>query len=244
MNHYPRHLGDYAKDTSHLSLLEHGAYTLLTDWYYASEKPVPDDKCERIAKAFSEEERKAVRSVLQEFFTLTDQGWTHGRVEREIAKYREKAAKAAEAANARWSADADVMRTHSGRNAGAMQTQCEGNASQEPIANSQVTTLSARAAHCPVQAIIGLFREKCPSLVQPRIVTDATSSQIAARWRQSEKHQTLDFWTQFFEFCEANHFLAGRVTPPPGRKAFRAGLDWIVKANNFAKIVNGNYDNQ
>ncbi len=29
MNYYERHLGDYAKDTAHLTMIEHGAYTLL-----------------------------------------------------------------------------------------------------------------------------------------------------------------------------------------------------------------------
>ena len=29
MNYYERHLGDYARDAGHLSMLEHGAYALL-----------------------------------------------------------------------------------------------------------------------------------------------------------------------------------------------------------------------
>ena len=29
MNYYERHLGDYARDTAHLSMMEHGAYGLL-----------------------------------------------------------------------------------------------------------------------------------------------------------------------------------------------------------------------
>lgn len=27
MNYYERHLGDYARDTGHLSIMEHGVYT-------------------------------------------------------------------------------------------------------------------------------------------------------------------------------------------------------------------------
>ena len=39
-NYYKRHLGDYAmKDTRHPSL-EHGAYCLLLDYYYSTEKPI------------------------------------------------------------------------------------------------------------------------------------------------------------------------------------------------------------
>ena len=38
MNYYERHLGDYARDTGHLSMLEHGAYSLLLDRYYATRR--------------------------------------------------------------------------------------------------------------------------------------------------------------------------------------------------------------
>jgi hypothetical protein len=31
MKFYQRHLGDYARDTAHLSLLEHGVYSVLLD---------------------------------------------------------------------------------------------------------------------------------------------------------------------------------------------------------------------
>jgi uncharacterized protein YdaU (DUF1376 family) len=53
MNYYERHLGDYAKDTGHLSLLEHGVYTLLLDRYYATESGIPEDQGHRIARAVS-----------------------------------------------------------------------------------------------------------------------------------------------------------------------------------------------
>lgn len=85
MNYYERHLGDYAKDTGHLSMLEHGAYTLLLDRYYSTEHGIPADQAHRIARARSKEERAAVDAVLAEFFTLTDGIWTKGRVEEEIA---------------------------------------------------------------------------------------------------------------------------------------------------------------
>jgi len=51
VNYYKRHLGDYAKDTRHLSMMEHGAYGILLDHYYATEKAIPNDLCERIANA-------------------------------------------------------------------------------------------------------------------------------------------------------------------------------------------------
>ena len=45
------HLGDYAKDTAHLSMLETGAYRLLLDRYYGTEQGIPADQAHRIARA-------------------------------------------------------------------------------------------------------------------------------------------------------------------------------------------------
>jgi uncharacterized protein YdaU (DUF1376 family) len=86
LNYYERHLGDYAKDTAHLSMLEHGAYGLLMDRYYATEQGIPADQAHRVARARSKEERAAVDAVLAEFFVLVNSTWTKNRIEEEIAK--------------------------------------------------------------------------------------------------------------------------------------------------------------
>lgn len=102
MHFYPRHIGDYSTATTHLSMLEHGAYAKLLDHYYATEKPIPVDRCERIAGAYETHERDAVRSVLQQFFTLTDEGWVNPKADQIIAEFRAKSLKAKESAAARW----------------------------------------------------------------------------------------------------------------------------------------------
>lgn len=86
MNYYERHLGDYARDTAHLSLIEHGVYTLLMDRYYATEAPIPADQTYRLARAKSRDERAAVDTVLREFFELLDDAYVNHRCEEEIAK--------------------------------------------------------------------------------------------------------------------------------------------------------------
>jgi uncharacterized protein YdaU (DUF1376 family) len=69
-NWYPFYVGDYARDTSRLSVLEHGAYILLLNEYYSVGEPLPDDKKQlyRICRAFDEQEQQAISKVLQLFF--------------------------------------------------------------------------------------------------------------------------------------------------------------------------------
>ena len=94
MNYYERHLGDYARDAGHLTMLEHGAYSILMDRYYATEQGIPADKAHRLCGARTEEERQAVDSVLADFFTLQDGLWVKARIEREIADARVRIAAA------------------------------------------------------------------------------------------------------------------------------------------------------
>jgi len=90
MNYYERHLGDYAKDTTHLSMLEHGAYALLLDRYYASEEAILDQIKYKICHATKSKERAAVDFILNSFFTLIDGAWTNRRAEDEIIKYKKR----------------------------------------------------------------------------------------------------------------------------------------------------------
>lgn len=131
MNYYPRHLGDYARDAGYLSLTEHGAYTLLLDWYYANERPIPRELVFSICKASTRSEKQATEKVLRAFFRWDDKaGWQHKRVEEELGRMRDKKTKASLSAKQRW--DANAMRTHSERNAKAMLSN-----NQEPITKTQ-----------------------------------------------------------------------------------------------------------
>ena len=83
-------MGDYLTGTVHLSWLEDCAYRRLMDVYYSRELPIPADisKACRLVRAVSKDERAAVQVVLEEFFCLTDEGWSHSRCDAEIEKGR------------------------------------------------------------------------------------------------------------------------------------------------------------
>ena len=134
MNYYEHHLGDYLRDTAHLSMIEDGAYRRLIDAYYIAEQPFADDKRElmKLCRAVTKQERDAVEYVLRKFFVYEEgSGWIHRRCEREIARFKDKQRKAKASADARWAqcernanasanASANAMRTHSERNADGM----------------------------------------------------------------------------------------------------------------------------
>ena len=91
MNYYSHHIGDYRRDTAHLSLLEHGVYRQLLDMYYLSETRIPEETevVYRRLCAKTDDEKKSIDVVLSEFF-IYENGWVHKRCEREILEYKMK----------------------------------------------------------------------------------------------------------------------------------------------------------
>jgi len=89
MNWYKHYMGDFARDTAHLTILQHGVYRLLLDHYYATEKPLQADilALQRIIRATTPDEQDAIKTVLKEFFTLKDGFYHNDRADRELAKY-------------------------------------------------------------------------------------------------------------------------------------------------------------
>lgn len=126
MYYYQHHIGDYRRDTAHLSLLEHGIYRQLLDLYYITEKPL-DANALRLICARDANEIEAVKQILSEFFTLEDGKYYHDRCEDEIAKFHSKSDKAKASAKARWNKNNEL------EDANALQTDSEGNANHKPL---------------------------------------------------------------------------------------------------------------
>jgi uncharacterized protein YdaU (DUF1376 family) len=125
MHYYQHSIGDYRRDTMHLSLLEHGVYRQLLDLYYLNECEL-NANAMRLVCARNAEEMQAVETVLNEFFIKTETGYSHKRCDAEIERFHEKSLKAKASADARWKpTNANAMRTHS-----------EGNANHKPITNN------------------------------------------------------------------------------------------------------------
>ncbi len=87
MNFVKLYIGDYQRDTGHLSIAEHGAYLLMLQHFYATEKPLPTGKAlHRLLRAESKAEREAIDCVVRQFWTEADGGLVNGRAREEMAK--------------------------------------------------------------------------------------------------------------------------------------------------------------
>lgn len=133
MHHYEFNIGNYRRDTSHLTLLEHGIYRQLLDTYYLNEMPLTTDLAllMRSHCVRTEDEQKAFKNVLSDFFTLEDDGWHHGGCDKVLEKIYGKSVKAKKSAEIRWAkhrARQESLRKLCESNAFAYETQSDGNA--------------------------------------------------------------------------------------------------------------------
>lgn len=116
---YAHYLGDYAKDTRHLTLLEHGAYRLLLDLYYSNGGPIEDDRKSiwRSCGAHTPAERRAVDKILSNFFSPQNGFWSQKRASAEISRKNEiSELRKKSAANAHANAQQTTMQNEGNHN--------------------------------------------------------------------------------------------------------------------------------
>ena len=99
---------------------------------------------------------------------------------------------------------------------------------------------------------MGLYGESLPMLTQPRIWSEARAKSLAARWRwvltakkangdhyATTEAEALDFFRRFFGYVASSDFLTGQDGKWTG-----CDLPWLLKAENFAKVLEGKYENR
>jgi len=92
MHYYKRNLGDYAKKAGRLTMLQHGAYTLLIDSCYDRELFPTLEQALEWTWASTEAEVEAVKFVLNRFFLLDKDGcYVQDRILDELLHYQKNA---------------------------------------------------------------------------------------------------------------------------------------------------------
>lgn len=87
MHYFKRNIGDYHKKAGRLTMLEHGAYTLLLDACYDRERFPTMEEAIDWCWARNKEEIDAVELVLRKFFDLIDGRYVQLRIQDEIDAY-------------------------------------------------------------------------------------------------------------------------------------------------------------
>lgn len=87
----------------------------------------------------------------------------------------------------------------------------------------------------PYQAVVALYHEICVSFPRIKSLSDARRKAIKARLNT----YTLEQFREMFGKAEASDFLKGNNI-----RNWSATFDWMMNGNNFAKIIDGNYDNK
>lgn len=107
---FPFYFADYAAKTEHLTLTEHGAYLLLMGSYYKTGCKLPANakQLQRICRAFEPAEVEAMQSILDQFFELDGDHYTHTRIDEELQKSNEISNKRSKAAQKRYKNDANA----------------------------------------------------------------------------------------------------------------------------------------
>lgn len=203
MNFVDFHVGDWGTSTRLLSPLEKGVYIDLLMLYYSLERPLMRTECERIARAYATDEKDALEYVLDRFFEFDGEQYSHARCEREIANFREKSEKAAKSAKSRW----EKVRQQSERNANAVQTQSEGNATQYPVPSTQLITTTKekvekeKPARAPLVVMpICLPEEWMTSALEVRSDVDpaAVFTKLKARYAGTTTRKAMSTWRREF----------------------------------------------
>ncbi len=95
---------------------------------------------------------------------------------------------------------------------------------------------------CPHQDIIGLYHEILPTLPQVLSWSSQRPTWLQARWKEEPARQNLDWWRQFFELVSDSDWLMGRRAGRDGRTFDGCTLEWLIRPNNFAKVIEGQYN--
>ena len=107
-----------------------------------------------------------------------------------------------------------------------------------PTGESQATSKRNYSEKIDCDDIVSSFSNICgDKLKVPREVRPTHRTAIRARKKDLEKIGMS--WEQFFRKVRCSSFLTGG-----GDRGWTATFDWILKSENFEKIIEGQYDNR
>lgn len=92
----------------------------------------------------------------------------------------------------------------------------------------------------PFEKITKLYHEILNNNPKLVVLTDKRKKQIKKIWLYDKQHQNLQWWKEFFEYCNMSAFLTNQITSET-HQTFRVDFEWITNFNNFTKIIEEKY---
>lgn len=236
--YFPMFPTDFDADTGHLTFAEDGAYNRLLrlSWKCPSAK-MPDDMdwIHRRARAVSIEEKAIIASVIAEFFTRSGGKIFSARLAKEWQKSSLAHSKRVSAGSAGGKAKALKANKSEPSNAVAKPYQPEPEPEpykkEEDTNVSSVVSLPDRSSECIAHFNAIARRVGWPEVQKFTPPRRATLSQRIA------DVGGVDAWMDAITRASSSPLLTGQ-----NNRAWRADFDWLSKAANFTKLMEGNYD--
>ena len=102
-------------------------------------------------------------------------------------------------------------------------------------ANASEESETPAADPVPYEAVKTVYHDHCPSYPRIRKLSANRKKAIAARWK--EYGGNLATFIELFDLAEASPFLKGQ-----NDRNWSADLDWLMKSDNMAKVLEGKYN--
>jgi DNA-binding transcriptional regulator YhcF (GntR family) len=106
---------------------------------------------------------------------------------------------------------------------------------KEKVISKDITQKKSESSVDAIREVVELFKATCPSY--PGVRTLSSNRQRAVKARLNT--YSLDDFKQVFTKAEESDFLKGK-----NNRNWMASFDWLMNDSNFAKVLEGNYDNR
>lgn len=241
MHYYKKNIGDYHKKAGRLSMLQHGAYTLLIDSCYDRERFPTLEEAIDWCWASTDEEIAAVTFVVNKFFTEEGGVFIQNRIQEEIDRYhensktnkrialereakkREKSTKRERIVNEAPPNQEPLTINH---NNISLSTNADGglNGSKKP--STEISEIEKRILDIYHQKLTG-----CSKVKMDAYPGSTKQTNLRARIKSNPEHRKIEFWEWFFENCSEVDYIQS------GLGNWKGNFDYFVKKEKFTTLI-------
>lgn len=231
---------DYDADTSHLTMLEDGAYSrLLRVCWMTPGCSIPDDEAWifRRLRVRGDDEKQAIRSVVNEFFQKSEGRILNDRLTREFEQAVERQELASE--NGKKSASKkstlktnDFISTNQNQNQNQEKEEANASLSSDADAQSDVQPINDAAI------AVSAYNAVAATAGWPKVQALSKARRAALNARLKECGG-LDGWVIALSKAKASSHCNGQ-----NNRGWTANFDFLTRQSSFAKLMEGNYDDR